>query len=270
MSGAPDIYVAGTDAGSECIKVVILRGDGSVVGYSVEPTRGYFQDCIQVTMGNALKEANIAPSDLQASAVTGFGASCAPMASMALSEPACHARGAFEHHKGPCTLVDIGGRDPQVIRVDAKGRALGSCSVRKCGVGIGTFLMFTARHLDVHPTKLMDLAASAESSVPIGSYCSVFAEVDVLEQLRNGATVEDIASGCMHSVAERIIEICALEAPLYATGGVCVYFSGVVAALEERLGFEVPVLPEPIASAAMGAALLALDVIEAPQEESRG
>ena len=87
-------FVAGIDAGTECIKVLVLRGDGTTVGQTVVPTRGHFQDCIQEAMGNALREAKIAVADLQASCVTGFGASCAPMASHALSETRCHARAA--------------------------------------------------------------------------------------------------------------------------------------------------------------------------------
>ena len=64
------------------------------------------------------------------------------------------------------TLVDIGGRDPKLIHVDARGTVVGSRSVRKCAVGIGTFLMFASRHLDVHPTRLMDLASSAREAGP--------------------------------------------------------------------------------------------------------
>ncbi len=280
MSDSAGLFVAGIDAGTECTKVVILRGDASVAGQSIVPTHGYFQDCIQEAMGNAMDEAGIAAGDLAGSCVTGFGASCAPMASLSVSETACHARGAIHHRPGPLTLIDIGGRDPHVIHVDAKGRVLASHSVRKCAVGIGTFLMFAARHLDVHPTRLMDLAAAADKPVQVGSYCSVFAEVDVIENLRNGATVEEIALGCMISVAERVIEIGALEPPLVATGGVCEYFTGVLTALQEGLGEEVAVLPEPITSAAVGAGLHALDSLQSQdteesatartQEETRG
>ncbi|MFH1810698.1 MAG: acyl-CoA dehydratase activase [Pseudomonadota bacterium] len=257
-----EVFVAGTDAGTECIKVLVLSSAGTPVGQAVVPTRGYFQDCIQEAMGNALREAKIGVSDLRASCVTGFGATCAPMASEALSEVRCHARSAMRHRAGPLTLIDIGGRDPQVIRIDEQGRVLSSRSVRKCAVGIGTFLMFAARHLDVHPTRLMDLATSASKPVTIGSYCSVFGEVDVIEQLRNGATVDEIALGCMHSVAERIMEIGALEPPIVATGGVCEYFTGVMGALAQRCGYDVAVLPEPIMSGALGAALIGLDLVQ--------
>ena len=55
------------------------------------------------------------------------------------------------------TLVNIGGRDPHVITVDGEGRRTAARGARRCAVGIGSFLMFTARHLDVQP----DAAAGA-------------------------------------------------------------------------------------------------------------
>jgi activator of 2-hydroxyglutaryl-CoA dehydratase len=157
------------------------------------------------------------------------------------------------------TLVDIGGRDPKVIHVDERGHVTSSRSVRKCAVGIGTFLMFASRHLDVHPTRLMDLATSAEKPAAVGSYCSVFAEVEVIELLRNGATAGEIALGCMYSIAERILEMDRLKGPVMVTGGVCEYFPGVVKALAERSSLAVEIVPEPIMAGALGAALYALD-----------
>jgi activator of 2-hydroxyglutaryl-CoA dehydratase len=161
------------------------------------------------------------------------------------------------------TLVDIGGRDPKVIHVDERGHVLSSRSVRKCAVGIGTFLMFASRHLDVHPTRLMDLATSAEKPAPVGSYCSVFAEVEVIELLRNGATAGEIALGCMYSIAERILEIDRLTGPVMISGGVCEYFPGVAKALAERSALPVEIISEPIMAGAFGAALYALDSAKA-------
>ena len=122
--------------------------------------------------------------------------------------------------------------------------------------------MFTARHLDVHPTRLQELAAAAEHPVPVGSYCSVFAGSEVLERLREGATREEVALGCMHSIAERIYEIGGFEAPLRVTGGVAEYFPGVLSALSDITGMAVEAIPEPIFAGALGAARSALQACE--------
>jgi activator of 2-hydroxyglutaryl-CoA dehydratase len=155
------------------------------------------------------------------------------------------------------TLVTVGGRDPHVIAVDERGQRVGSRSGRRCAVGIGSFLMFAARHLDVPPTRLQELAESADQQVRVSSYCSVFSGSEVLERLREGASREAVALGCMHSIAERIVEIGGLEPPVAASGGVVEYFPGVLRALEELSGVSVQALPDPIFTGALGAALLA-------------
>jgi activator of 2-hydroxyglutaryl-CoA dehydratase len=109
----------------------------------------------------------------------------------------------------------------------------------------------------------MDLATSAEKPAPVGSYCSVFAEVEVIELLRNGATAGEIALGCMYSIAERILEIDRLTGPVMISGGVCEYFPGVAKALAERSALPVEIISEPIMAGAFGAALYALDSAKA-------
>ena len=253
------MIIAGADLGTECVKTVVVNDTGKILGRAVVPTRGYFQDCFQEAMGNALAEAQATAGDLRGVGVTGFAAGCAPLASQTITETLCHARGAYHRTPRAMTLVDIGGRDPKVIHVDEKGHVTSSRSVRKCAVGIGTFLMFASRHLDVHPTRLMDLATSAARPAQVGSYCSVYAEVEVIELLRNGATAGEIALGCMYSIADRVLEIDRLKGPVMITGGVCEYFPGVVKALAERSALNVEIVTEPIMAGAFGAALYALD-----------
>jgi predicted CoA-substrate-specific enzyme activase len=254
--------VAGVDVGTESVKVLILRDDDAVVGRSVVPTRGYFQERCREALDAALDDAKLKEPELAEIYGTGFGASMLLNATKTVGETACHARGAFHHVGAPMTVVNIGGREPRVIHVDAQGRPEQIFTLRQCAVGVGTFLMFAARHLDVHPTQLQELAAAAETPVPVGSYCSVFAGAEVLERLREGATREEVALGCMHSIAERIVEIGGFEPPLKVTGGVVEYFPGVLAAMAELTGMTVESVPEPIMVGALGAALMAQGAVE--------
>jgi activator of 2-hydroxyglutaryl-CoA dehydratase len=164
------------------------------------------------------------------------------------------------------TIVDIGGRDPQVIHVDENGRPVDIFTVRRCAVGLGTFLMYAARHLDVHPTRLQELAAAVDEPARVGSYCSVFAGSEILDRLRDGASREEVALGCMHSIAERVVEIGGFEPPVKVTGGVVEYFPGVVKAMGAIAGVEAEALPEPIMVGALGAAIKALQEVARPTE----
>ncbi len=262
--------VAGLDVGAECVKAVVLDEERRIVGQAIVPTHGYFQECGQAALGSALDEAQVGQADLAGLCVTGFGRTCIRGGTLMAGEAACHARGAFHHRPERMTVVDIGGRDPQVIHVGGNGRPHEIFGLRRCAVGIGTFLMYASRHLDVHPTRMQELAAAVEAPATVGSYCNVFAGSEILDRLREGASREEVALGCMLSVAERIVEIGGFEPPVRLAGGVVEYFPGVQKALVAVTGITVEVLPEPIMTAALGAALMALQAAEGGGEAAAG
>jgi len=257
MSAEAVPAVAGLDVGAEYVKAVVLGPDRRVIGRATVPARGYFRDCAYEALGIALDDAQRAEGDLSAIGATGFGAECVPNATRHAGDAAAHAAGVFHHLGHPMTLLVLGGHEPQVIAVDGDGRHNGARGVRRCAVGVGSFLIYTARHLDVHPARLQELAAGAARAAPVSSYCSVFSSTGILEQLRAGATREAVALGAMRSIAERLIEVGGLEPPLVATGGVAEYFPGVLSELEALTGLAVRTAPEPIFTAALGAALTA-------------
>jgi predicted CoA-substrate-specific enzyme activase len=209
-------------------------------------------------MAAALDDAGAAEGELAGICATGFAENCVPQATVFLGETACHARGAFHFHPRPMSVIDLGGRDPKIIHVDDRGLPTAIHTLRRCAAGIGTFLIFAARQLDIHPTRLQEMANMAEQPAEIGSYCSIFSGQDILEKLRDGATREEIALGCLHSIADRVIEIDNLAGPARVTGGVAEYFPGVLQILTERTGVEIKAVPQPILAGAVGAALWAL------------
>jgi len=255
---ATEQIALGIDVGAECVKTIVLDGERTVRGRSVVPTRGRFQDCIHASKRAALDDAALAPDVPTRIGVTGFGAKAVAEADLRVSETVSHGASVFRRIGGGVTAVDIGGREPNVIWIDEDGRPRDSRTTRRCAIGIGTFLMFAARHLDVHPTRLEELAAGAGEPAQIGSYCSVFAGSEILERLLEGSTPGEIALGCIRSVAERVFEIGVFRSPVVVTGGVPEYFPGVVTALAAMIGAEVRVMPEPIMTGAHGAALRAL------------
>jgi activator of 2-hydroxyglutaryl-CoA dehydratase len=226
MTDTGNRVAGGVDVGTECVKAVILAEGGRVVGRAVVPTRGYFQACAYEALAAALDDAQQRETDLAGVGATGFGMHCVPQATVTTTESAAHALGAYHHLHQAMTLVNIGGRDPHVISVDNSGHRVAARGARSCALGIGSFLMFTARHLDVSATRL-----------------------------REGATREQIALGTMHSIAERILEIGGFTDPVVVCGGVAEYFPGVLRALESLAGVKVSAVPEPIFTGALGAAL---------------
>lgn len=247
---------AGIDVGTECVKAVVAGSDGRVLGRAVTPSRGYFEACACEALAAACEEAQTDRRQLSALGATGFASDCVADAAIRAGDAACHALGAFHYVPRAMTLLDIGGRDPHVITVDDHGRRTEARGVRRCAIGIGSFLMFTARHLDVPPTRLQELAAAADHPVRVSSYCSVFSATEVLERLREGATREEVALGCIQSIADRIVEIGGFRDPLYVCGGVVEFFPGLLAAVQARAGMSVQVVPDAMYTAALGAAMM--------------
>ncbi len=251
--------IAGVDVGTECVKAVILDDDGAILGRAVVKTRGYFEERAREVLDASLDDAQIAENELAGIYATGFGGRLVPGATQTFGEAVCHARGAYRHFPTAMTVVSIGGQEPRVIQVSAEGQPREIAALRHCAVGIGTFLMYAARHLDVHPTQLQELAAAADHPAHVGSYCSVFAGGELLERLREGASREEVALGCIHSVAERVAEIGGFGEEIKVTGGVAEYFPGILKSLATLTNLAVEVVPEAMLCAATGAALMARD-----------
>lgn len=252
------VIAAGVDVGTECVKAVVITDGGRTLGRSVLPTRGYFQVCAHEALAAALHDAGSRLEDLVGVGATGFGMTRVPGATVTVMESAAHARGAFHHLPQAMTLVNIGGGDPHVIAVNEAGHQAGSRGMRRCAVGVGSFLTLAAHRLDVGVAQLDELASAATGEpAVVSSYCSVFSASELLEALREGATREQVALGCVRSVAQRVLELGFFGSPIVVSGGVAEYFPGLLRAMESLSGMRVTTLPEPICTGAFGAALAA-------------
>jgi len=252
---AKPLVSVGIDVGTECIKVAVVNDQGVILGNSIVARRGYFQDRVAEAFPIALEDAQITTSDLHGVCATGFAENCVPMATTFMGETACHALGAYHHNQGAMCVIDIGGRDPKAIQVDDRGHPTSIQTLRRCATGIGTFLIFAARHLDVHPTHLQELAARTDEACDVGSYCSLFSGQAILEKLREGVSREAVALGCINSIADRVIEIGGITDPVFVTGGVAEYFPGVLSAIAKKTGHRIEAVPQPILAGAVGASL---------------
>jgi predicted CoA-substrate-specific enzyme activase len=191
---------------------------------------------------------------------TGYGRVSIDFASKRFTEIACHARGA--HHHNPCvrTVVDIGGQDSKVIKLNEGGDVIDFCMNDKCAAGTGKFLEIMAKTLTVDLVELGPVAAASRAPCALSSTCSVFAESEVVSLLAEGASREDILAGVCRSVARRVGNMAVrmgLDGDVVFVGGVSKNV-GVRRELQEFLGIEFFELPgDPQLNGALGAALLA-------------
>ena len=179
-----------------------------------------------------------------------------------ITEITCHARGAFFVHPETRTVIDIGGQDSKVIRLDGQGRNVDFQMNDKCAAGTGRFLEVMAHALEVKLEDLGGLSLSAPRTIQISSMCTVFAESEVVSLIAENQPKEVIIRGLHDAIADRILGLVrrvGVEEKVTLTGGVAKN-EGVVRALEERLAVKLFVPPEPQIIGALGAALLAREL----------
>lgn len=250
--------VVGIDIGSLSTDAVILVGD-EIVSYAIVPTLSSSEVAAKLAYEEALASAGIGLGDVTGVVATGYGRGSIDFASKTVTEITCHALGARRLFAEAKTVIDIGGQDSKVIRLAADGRVEDFSMNDKCAAGTGRFLEVMARSLDTDLQSLGRLSALAKADVRVSSTCTVFAESEVVALVARGVSKEDIIRGLHRSVAERVYAMVArlrAEGPFVMTGGVAKN-SGVVAALEERLGARLLVPPEPQIVGALGAAIVA-------------
>ena len=118
-----------------------------------------------------------------------------------------------------------------------------------------------ARALEVELENMGSLSLDSTKDVAVSSTCTVFAESEVVGLVAAGHETRDILRGIHRAIAGRVAAMCGrvgIEPPVVMTGGVAKNV-GVARALEEKLGVELTVPPEPQIVGAIGAAVIASD-----------
>ena len=249
---------AGIDIGSISTETVILQ-DNQILSSSILPTGAKSRMAAERSLASALEQIGLGQGELAAIVTTGYGRASYPSATKRITEITCHARGAFFVYPETRTVIDIGGQDSKVIRLDEKGRNVDFQMNDKCAAGTGRFLEVMAHALEVKLEELGKLSRSAQRTIKISSMCTVFAESEVVSLIADNQPQEVIIRGLHDAIADRVLSMVrrvGVEEKVTLTGGVAKN-EGVVLALEERLGVKVFVPPEPQIIGALGAALLA-------------
>ncbi|HLA89881.1 MAG TPA: acyl-CoA dehydratase activase [Gemmatimonadaceae bacterium] len=250
---------AGIDSGSWNTKAAVIDADGRVLGTSVVRSGADLEAAARSAYGDALEKAALAPHDVEAIWATGFGRNSVTFAHGSRTELDCHGRGAAFYVSGPLVVLDIGGEDAKVIRLDADGRRLSHRMNRKCAAGTGSFLDEIALRLGVETGELPRLAANSADVLELSSFCTVFAGTELLTLIRAGKRPADLAMAAYRSLVRRVSAMDVFEGRIVATGGVVTYHPRVVELLAAELRTEVTVPPHPQEMGAFGAALAARD-----------
>ena len=254
------MYTMGVDVGSASSKVVILEDGIRVVTEKVVQL-GTGSSGPQRVLEEALEASGLRMEDMARVVATGYGRFSFEGADRQVSEISCHAKGIYHLVPSARTIIDIGGQDAKAIKLDERGGVVQFFMNDKCAAGTGRFIDVMARVLEVTTGEMQDYDAKATEPAPISSTGTVFAESEVISQLSQGTSKENIIAGVHASVA---VKACGLAyrggvTPDVVMSGGVAQNAGVVRAISKELKQQVIVAPHPQVAGALGAALYAYE-----------
>jgi (R)-2-hydroxyacyl-CoA dehydratese activating ATPase len=256
------MFAAGCDVGSLTSKAVIMK-DGKIIQSLIIKSKARPWESADEVMNMLLTRAGLTMKDIKSCVGTGYGRDKISFIDEAVSEIACHGKGARWLVPSVRTVIDIGGQDCKALRLDDKGNMVKFITNDKCASGTGRFLEVMAKVLNLKLDEMGEMSVRSRQPVTFASACTVWAQADVIQHLNDKVPIEDIAAGVNNAMASRMSTLAnniGLEKDVCMTGGVAKN-DGVVSALEKHLGLRIKRIrrEDPQLAGAIGAALFAAE-----------
>lgn len=230
---------AGIDVGSVSSQAVLVA-DGEMYAFASMRTGSNSPDSARKAVEWALQDTGMKQENIQYIVGTGYGRVNVPFANKAITEIACHARGAnFMAGSGVRTILDMGGQDCKAIHCDEKGKVTNFLMNDKCAAGTGRGMEVIADLLAVPIEKVGELSFDVpEEPDPVSSTCVVFAKSEAMGLLKDGWTKSKVLAAYCLAMAKRVSELLeriGVESEFFITGGIAKN-PGVVKRLEKVIG----------------------------------
>lgn len=260
-SSAVTKYVMGIDSGSTSTNAVILKNNREIVAYTVVRTGAKSSESAKRALEEVLEKARLTREDLSLIVSTGYGRVSITFADKEVTEISCHGKGAHYLNSNIRTIIDIGGQDSKVIKLNDKGEVIDFVMNDKCAAGTGRFLEMMARTLEIDIKDMGPESLKWKEDIKISSMCSVFAESEVISLIAQNKEKADIIHALNQSISSRtnaLLGRVGKESGFMMTGGVAQNI-GVVKAIEEKVGEKLFISDEPEIVGALGAAIFGLE-----------
>jgi bzd-type benzoyl-CoA reductase Q subunit len=271
-----DIITAGVDVGSVGSKAAVAV-NGEIYSYGITRTGSNSPESANKALNMALDGTGLKTGDLKYIVGTGYGRVNVPMANKAITEIACHAKGA-NYIWGPTvrTVLDVGGQDIKAIKIDETGKVTSFLMNDKCAAGTGRGMEVFADLLQVPIEEIGAMSLKVdEEPPPVSCTCVAFAKTEAMNLLRKGWSKEKVMAAYTRAMAVRmsnLINRVGLERELVVTGGQSKNV-GIVKRIETILNLKCLPTPnwregglDPMVAGAIGAALLAKALYDKAQK----
>ncbi|MDR0648905.1 MAG: acyl-CoA dehydratase activase [Synergistaceae bacterium] len=224
--------VIGLDLGSRASKGALFTGKHIFVALTA--TGLYMQETADDLVRKLCDEADVARQAIRHITCTGYGRVALSFSDIpynVVTEISCHAMGAHVLFPSVRTIIDIGGQDSKIIKINPSNGSVREFAMNdKCAAGTGQFLEKAALLLGIPLDQMGHQALRATAPADISSQCVVFAESEMISLRAKGAragdtgTISNIAAGIHYSAARRINNLLSrlggAEKDVALTGGV--------------------------------------------------
>jgi len=200
-------------------------------------------------------------SDLSRTVATGYGSKLVTFADEVKPDIVCHAKGVSSLLPPVITVIDVGDLYTNILRIDGNGSVHNFLLSGKCAGGSGRILQVIAKVLQVKVEEIGELSLKSKKRIEFNTGCAVFAESEAISRLSQEVTKEDLLAGLHRALAAQInslAERLGVEQDVSMVGGVA-RDAGLVRALKEVRGHDILVPPNPHMTAALGAAIIAME-----------
>ncbi len=233
------IISAGIDVGAVSSQAVILV-DGELYATGNMRTGHNSPESAEKVMNWAMEGTGLTLDNIHYTVGTGYGRAKVPFADKAITEIACHARGAnFMYGPTVRTVMDMGGQDLKVIKCDERGKVSNFNMNEKCAAGTGRGMEVIADLLRVSIQEIGEISLQVEEDPPpISNVCVLFAKTEVMGMLYDDFPINKILAAYTAAMADRVcaqVKEVGVEEDFVITGGIAKN-RGVVERLERCLG----------------------------------
>lgn len=195
--------VLGIDIGSRAVKMVCME-DGVIVEDRILSTMKFYRDNGKTVDGEIVIDLEgIGFESIDRIVSTGYGRNNVKVRNArVINELKAHTYGAiYQTGLADFTLVDIGGQDFKVIRVE-KGIMVDMVLNDKCAASSGRYLENMARVLEI---DVRELEKHWENPVELNTTCAVFGESELIGKIAEGHGTEALSAGINYSLYKRVV-----------------------------------------------------------------
>jgi benzoyl-CoA reductase subunit A len=260
------ILTCGIDVGSVSSQAVLVA-DGELYGFNSMRTGNNSPDSARNALQGAMDKCGMKLEDIHYVVGTGYGRVNVPFAHKAITEIACHARGAnYMGGNKVRTILDMGGQDCKAIHCDDKGKVTNFLMNDKCAAGTGRGMEVISDLMQIPIAELGPRSFDVESEPEaVSSVCVVFAKSEALALLKAGYTKNKVIAAYCQAMAERVVSLLeriGVEEGFFITGGIAKN-PGVVKRIEKLLGIKaIDTKIDSQIAGALGAALFGYTLMQ--------